>query len=123
MDAEELLSVRRRGDAVRAVETEILQEKAGALGRAGNRLEEALEAVTRTQEALEEIERRIRSRQDSNGREDRLREVQARLSGDLEILRSRADLAYQFLIIQREAVGVRNHSDVERCYHIAERLR
>lgn len=55
---------RRRGDAVGAVETENLQEKAGALGRAGIRLEEAFEAV-----------------------------------------------------------GVRNHADVERCYHIVERLR
>jgi hypothetical protein len=40
----------------------------------------------------------------------------------LGVLRERADLAHQFLIIQREAVGVRHHADVERCYRITERL-
>jgi hypothetical protein len=39
------------------------------------------------------------------------------------ILCDRARLAYVYLIIQREAVGMRNHLDVERCYRISERVR
>jgi hypothetical protein len=61
----------RRGDRLQAIDAEILREKAEALGRAGLRLEEALDDLERV----------------------------------------------------REAVGARNHLDVERCYRISERLR
>ena len=44
------------------------------------------------------------------------------LAPRLLVLRDRADLAYQYLIIQREAVGVRSHLDVERSYRVSERL-
>lgn len=124
MDSIELPFAWRRGDTLHAVESEILLEKAvAALGRAGLRLEEALEALKKARESVEEIERRLQQRKDSVEEANRLREVHAKLTVDLEVLRKRAYLAHQFLIIQREAVGVRSHADVERCYRITERLR
>ncbi|MGH7410153.1 MAG: hypothetical protein ACREJ6_03695, partial [Candidatus Methylomirabilis sp.] len=52
-----------------------------------------------------------------------LQEFHSSLTARLAVLRDRARLAYEYLTIQREAVGVRNHQDVERCYRVSERLR
>lgn len=52
MDMQAFLSARRRGDALHAIKSEIVQEKANALGRAGN-YEEAMEDLSaRISEAL-----------------------------------------------------------------------
>ncbi len=122
MDMQEFLSARRRGDALHAVESEITLEKASALGRAGVRLEDALEALKKAQDSLDGIERRLHQREGSVEAAGRLREAQSKLIIDIGVLRKRVDLAHQFLIIQREAVEMRNHADVERYYGIAERL-
>lgn len=116
------LLARRRGDALHAVESEIAQEKASALGRAGLRLEEALEALKKVGDSIREIEHRLERREGSAEEASRLREAHSRLMIDLDVLRQRVNLAHQFLIIQREAVGARNHADVERYYGIAEKL-
>jgi hypothetical protein len=122
IDMQEFLSARRRGDTLHAVESEIVQEKASVLGRAGLRLDDALEALKKVRDSLTEIERRLQRREGSAGEAGRLREAHSRLMIDLDVLCKRVNLAHQFLIIQREAVGVRNHADVERYYGIAERL-
>lgn len=123
MDMQEFLAVRRRGDTLHAVESEIALEKASALGRAGLRLEEALEALKKAQESLDRIERRLHQREGSAEQAGQLREAHSRLIIDVGVLRKRVYLAHQFLIIQREAAGMRNHADVERYYGIAEKLR
>jgi exonuclease VII small subunit len=123
MDKEAFLSARRRGNALDAVKGEIVQEKASALGRAGLRLEEALEALEKVVDSIGEIERHLQRREGSAEEAGQLREAHSRLMVDLDVLRHRANLAHQFLIIQREAVGACNHTDIERCYGIAEKLR
>lgn len=50
-------------------------------------------------------------------------EAREQLAARLAVCRDLAHLAYQYLIIQREAVGVRSHLDVERSYRVSERLR
>lgn len=96
---------RRRGaDALQAIEAEIRREKAEALGRAGERLEDALNALESARASFAEIEAR------------------EQLAARLAVCRDLAHLAYQYLIIQREAVGVRSHLDVERSYRVSERL-
>ncbi len=52
-----------------------------------------------------------------------LREAYSTLTVHVMILRERAYQAYQFLIIHREAIGLRNHMEVERRYKTLERLR
>jgi hypothetical protein len=90
--------VRSAGEGLRRVEREILGEKAAALGRAGERLEEALrevaELAARAAAATDPAERR-------------------RLAGDHARARERAARARLALLIQREAVGLRRHAVVD----------
>lgn len=112
-----------RKGALQAIEAEILREKAEALGRAGLRLEKALDDLENVREAIDGIELRLRRCGGCPEETALLREAHSSLIARLGPLRNRASLAYQFLIIHREAVGVRNHLEMERCYRILERLR
>lgn len=90
-----------RGEGLERVDREILGEKAAALGRAGERLEQALAELTRVAAAL-----------------DAAIEPAARqgLVADYEAARARAAQARLLLLIQREAVGLRNHRMVDHQY-------
>ena len=109
-------------DALQAIETEIRREKAEALGRAGERLEDALRALEGVRVVIGGIDSRLRDETGSAEEAALLQEAREQLAARLPLLCDRADRAYQYLIIQREAVGVRSHLDVERCYQISERL-
>lgn len=100
--------------SIEAIEAEIQKERAEALGRAGERLEEALSILQALRQGLEEI--------GGNPR---------RGSGDLEagggtqwdanmaryrVWHARVHELRHFLIIQREAIGLRRHDDVDRHY-------
>jgi hypothetical protein len=117
------ISLRGRGDALRLIEGEIRREKAEALGRAGERLEGALNALDGVEAAITKIDDRLRHGTGTPEKAASLREARRQLVDRRVVLRDRANLAYQYLVIQREAVGVRSHHDVDRCYRIAERLR
>jgi hypothetical protein len=96
------------------VESEIRKEKAEALGRAGERLERALrELQAMRQESLALLTVAHRSVRDGEAQfpaevEQMLAEY-ARLCEHTTALR-------QALIIQREAVGLWRHEDVDRQY-------
>jgi len=81
------------------VEREIVQEKAATLGRAGERLEAALAAARALGDALD-------AARDPARRETLLREY--------ETARRQAAAARQMLLIQREAIGLHHHRDVDR---------
>lgn len=81
------------------LEEEIVKEKAAALGRAGERLEAALDEVRAVGVAID-VER------DGRRREALLREYEA--------ARQRAASARLMLLVQREAIGLRWHRDVDR---------
>lgn len=108
---------------MQAIDAEILREKAEALGRAGLQLEEALDDLERVREAMHMMERRLQMCSSSPEETSSLRAAHLDLAARRGILCDRARLAYVYLIIQREAVGMRNHLDVERCYRISERVR
>ena len=88
-----------RGEAFRRLEGEIVGEKAAALGRAGERLERALDeardVAARLKEAVGEAER-------------------SRLAQDYAAARRRALEARLALLIQREALGLRRHTAVDQ---------
>lgn len=89
----------RTGESLRRTEAEIAAEKAATLGRAGERLEQALrEART----ALARLDA-------ADGADDR----RYRLA-DYERARERAARERLILIIQREAVGLRQHRVVDQ---------
>ena len=83
----------------RRINAEIAQEKAVALGRAGERLEAALAHVVtvgcRLDAATDPVE-------------------EARLLGEYETARARALHARLALLIQREALGLRHHRMVDQ---------
>ena len=85
---------RRTGESLRRTEAEIVAEKASTLGRAGERLEQALRDA---RAALARLE----AGGASGARAERLAEY--------EQARARVADARLILIIQREAVGLRNH--------------
>ena len=108
---------------MQAIDAEILREKAEALRRAGLQLEEALDDLEMVREAMHMMERRLQMCSGSPEEASSLRAALLDLAARRGILCDRARLAYVYLIIQREAVGMRNHLDVERCYRISERVR
>jgi len=91
--------MRARGESLRRVESEVTREKAAALGRAGERLEEALaalEAVTRAFAGTDDEPRRAELRE-------------AYRAG-----RAHARTTRLHLLIQREALGLRSHRMVDQ---------
>jgi hypothetical protein len=88
-----------RGEGLRRVDQEIAAEKAAALGRAGERLEQALTDAR-------DVAARLLAAPDDEAR-DRLAQEYARA-------RSRALEARLALLIQREALGLRRHATVDQ---------
>jgi hypothetical protein len=88
-----------RREGLERLEREIVQEKAAALGRAGERLESALASARALGEALD-------TEQEPGRRAALLREY--------ETVRRQAATARLMLLIQREAIGLRHHRDVDR---------
>jgi hypothetical protein len=90
--------VTRREDTHRRLQAEIAGEKAAALGRAGERLEAALQEVAVWAERLRTAERAERAALAESYDGARARALQARLT----------------LLIQREAIGLRRHAVVDQ---------
>jgi len=90
-----------RRETLRRVENEIAQEKATALGRAGERLEEALAA-------LEAVMRAFEAADDESRRAD--------VRAAYHTARARMRTARLNLVIQREALGLRSHRVVDQQY-------
>jgi hypothetical protein len=88
-----------RREGLERLEREIVQEKAAALGRAGERLESALASVRALGEALDVEPEPVR---------------RAALLREYETARRQAATARLMLLIQREAIGLRHHRDVDR---------
>jgi hypothetical protein len=91
--------VTRRQDTHRRINAEIAQEKAAALGRAGERLEAALAHVVSLGCRLDTVVDP---------------EEHARLLAEYESARIRAAQARLVLVIQREALGLRHHRIVDQ---------
>jgi len=92
-----------REEALQRTEKEIIAEKAATLGRPGERLEAALRLAAELHDAM-------RDAPDGDARE-RYRQA-----------RTRALEARRILIIQREAIGLRNHRLVEQQFPEPPRL-
>jgi len=91
--------VSQREEALQRTEKEIIAEKAATLGRAGERLEAAIGLVAELRQAFE-------SAVDAAARECTLASYRQ--------ARARALDARHTLIIQREAIGRRNHRIVDQ---------
>jgi len=114
------------------LQEEFLQEKAAVLGRAGNRLLKVLEELRGIESCLDErlsqlaaIERSIMQNcADSHG----LEKFQCQMRGEINLeinryngVREDALIRYYYLIVTREAMGLRRHHWVERLYPVPPR--
>ncbi len=89
----------KRQESFERLQEEILREKAAVLGRAGERLEAALDEARALGDVLD-------TEADPARRPALLREYEA--------ARRRVAAAREMLVIQREATGLRHHRDVDR---------
>lgn len=88
----------KRREGFEKLEEEIRREKAASLGRAGERLEAALEEAR-------ELGRALDAEREPDRRAGLLRQYDA--------ARRRAESARLMLVVQREAIGLRHHRDVD----------
>jgi hypothetical protein len=95
-----------------AVETEIQQEKAEALGKAGERLERALQDLETFRRDLMDLARSTPASVLANP--ERIPAEMGERLAQYARLREEAKQLRHCLIIQREAVGLWRHDDVDR---------
>lgn len=101
-------------EALQRTEAEIKKEKAEALGRSGDRLGEALKALLVLEQ---ELEAKIKSALDqgitTSARQEINRDIENFNKKREEVLRLR-----YYLIVHREALGLRKHTEVDRLFPI-----
>lgn len=111
------------------LQEEFLQEKAAVLGRAGDSVARAIEKMRQIEERLEEhlnhlreIELRMRQGHTDNHNFDELRSrIMQQITieiGKYNGERENALLRYYYLIVTREAMGLRRHHWVEQQYGV-----
>ena len=105
---------RSPGEGLERVQAEIQREKAEALGRAGERLQGAIRALRLIRAEVEALEARMATPADRAGPHDAIRRRRAEYAA----LRQQARQYHQYLIVQREALGLRTHADVDRLYPV-----
>jgi homoserine kinase len=93
------MSGARRSETFRRIENEIAAEKAAALGRAGERLEAAMDVVAALAARAVAVE---------------TEDARSRLAAEYTRARARALGARLALLIQREALGLRRHAVVDQ---------
>ncbi|HEX8438781.1 hypothetical protein [Archangium sp.] len=89
-------------DSVLAIEVEIQSEKASAMRRVARQLESLLAELEQTEQALHGLSGPTRARFVERHRE----------------LRAEAEKQRWYLIIQREAMGLRHHGDIDELYRL-----
>jgi hypothetical protein len=90
-----------------AIELEILKEKSSALRRVSLKLESLLAQLTQVEQSLAGTSGAERARQVARHRE----------------LRAEAEKQRWYLIVQREAMGLYHHEDVESMYRLPAPLK
>ena len=115
------------------LQEELLQERAAVLGRAGDSVSSALETLRRIEVGLErslgrleDIDRRLSRDIDAGGLGRLRRQVLTEINreiGKYNRAREQALLRHYYLIVTREAMGLRRHHWVEQHYRVPPRKR
>lgn len=96
------------------IETEIRQEKAAALGRSGERLEQILARLTDLRKELLDLSA-VAPACPENAKGERFGFLHAQVDKYKRLCEEERKIRHH-LVIQREAVGLRRHEDVDRQY-------
>jgi len=111
------------------LQEEFLRERAEVLGRAGTRVLESLNTLRRIEEEIAAVEGRygefapVQAASPPGGGEGQAQRLRLRREIDAQIhrynrVREEAKLRYYYLIVTREALGLRRHHWVEAAYRI-----
>jgi hypothetical protein len=103
---------------------DLLRERAAVLARAGFAVEDALEKLVKIDRQLEEKLRDWRLRQDDPADKEDLQKPQSVIDDVNEIIDQfnvacqKAEIQYYYLIVTREALGLRRHETVRKLYQV-----
>jgi len=126
-----MLKVDRKKDTENILQEEILQERAAVLGRAGEKLAAALEMMRSIERVIEERLQNLSALVEKGEskhhhielvsvRKKMVKEINGEI-GKYNHAREYAKLRYYYLIVTREAMGMRRHHWVEEIYKIPPR--
>ena len=121
------LSQKRRNDQQDNLLEELLREKAAVLSRAGMAVDEAIEQLTRKDQEIEAklslLNTCIWNKHTSEMMQNKQRVFEEiNLSIDqFNSIRQKAQLQYYYLIVTREALGLRRHEMIQDIYRIPDK--
>jgi hypothetical protein len=121
------LSQKRKNDQQDNLLEELLREKAAVLSRAGMAVDEAIEQLMRKDQEIEAklslLNTFIRNKHTSEMLQKKQRVCEeVNLSIDqFNSLRKKAQLQYYYLIVTREALGLRRHEMIQAIYRIPDK--
>ena len=103
---------------------ELLRERAAVLSRAGFAVEDALERLVKIDQQIEEKIQFLRSqlkkgagREDLHDQQTIFEELNVKID-QFNMACQKAEIQYYYLIVTREALGLRRHETVQKIYQI-----
>jgi hypothetical protein len=126
-----MLKADRQKDPENILREEMMKERAEVLGRAGEKLSTAIEKMRTIEQIIEERLKKYHSIVEKSGevyddeslvsrRHKIVKEINGEI-GKFNHAREYAKLRYYYLIVTREAMGMRRHHWVEESYRIPPR--
>ncbi len=126
-----MLKVDKEKDAENILREEMLQERAAVLGRAGEKLNIALEKMRVIEHRIDDqlqhfiyLQKKCQDAHDTGEFVSFKRKMVQEINGEIgqyNHAREYAKLRYYYLIVTREAMGMRRHHWVEEIYKIPPR--
>ena len=126
-----MLKTDRQKDPENILREEMMKERAEVLGRAGEKLAAAIEKMRIIEQVIEErlknlhtIVEKSREGHDDGKLASRRQKIFKEVNGEIgkfNHAREYAKLRYYYLIVTREAMGMRRHHWVEESYRIPPR--
>ncbi len=105
------------------IQQEIMRARAEALTRAGRSVEEALHKLEVLKEQIEQLKGLLEETSDRPESQGALIDGINDTVERYNAMRKYADLRYHYLIITREALGLRHHERVAEIYKIPPKMR
>jgi hypothetical protein len=126
-----MLKLSREKDQENILREEMLKERAEVLGRAGEKLAAAIDKMRNIEQGIDEQLKRFRlmaAKHRERGSDDKIASLKQEMMSEInrEIARFNrareyAKLRYYYLIVTREAMGMRRHHWVDEWYSIPPR--
>jgi hypothetical protein len=127
----DMLKIGREKDPENILREEMLKERAEVLGRAGEKLAAAIDKMSIIEQGIDERLKHfcfVAKKCEENGDDDEIvsmkKDIMAEINreiGKFNRAREYAKLRYYYLIVTREAMGMRRHHWVDECYRIPPR--